>query len=706
MPSPDKRSQTLLISLLGASCSFSWLMKSHAETKQNSALDTIIVTASSEKAIVQLPFELETLTRSELHQKQARTIPEALRVLPGVQIQKTANGHGSPFIRGFTGNRTLALIDGIRYNNSTYRDGANEYFAHIDVHSIENIELLRGPASVFYGSEAVGGAINLQTKSAIREADDYYFSPSTSVRFGTGEDSQSYRLSSNFGYKYTWGINAGITSKSYGNVRAADIGVLPNTGYDEISADVRFDYLLHSGWSLTGLHQSFSQDDVWRTHSTLSNIPFEGTQSGTDIVRLKDQKRSLSYIRLSNEQSLSFFDAASLTLSYQPRKDTELRVQSDGLHIDQGFTSNTLGADLKFYKSVNFGQFSIGISQYIDNIDSWRFDTPANSELTTQRIQGPVGDNATHNQFGAFTQFESDLTERLSLILSGRFSSLSADVDQFEDPNSGLPTNLNQNWDDLSFGIRSSYALTTQGDQFIWASLSESFRAPNIADLTRFGRSRSTEFEVASPDLDPEQFVTLEWGWKLSNQSQQAGVTWYYTDIKDYIQTAPTGKIVEGLDEVSKQNLAEGYVQGIDVSYSRSITPSTRAHLSASWLEAELSLPTQPDTFEPFSRMMPPFVRMGLDWRSTTLPLEIGSDIRIVGHANRLSSGDKSDTQRIPAGGTPSYALWDAFVSYDLSEKHKLNFTLENITNQAYRVHGSGTNEVGFNAIISLTSTY
>ena len=693
--------KTLLLSLLGASCSYSWLIESHADSNSNSSLDTVIVTTSSEKSIVRIPYDLKILDKTNAQRKQARTLPETLRVLPGVQVQKTANGHGSPFLRGFTGNRTLALIDGIRFNNSTYRDGANEYFSHIDVNSIETIEVLYGAASTLFGSEAIGGTINLQTKSALKHASGFYLTPSASLRLATGENSYAYRFSSHMGHADEWGLIVGITDKSYGDLRAAKVGALPRTGYEEISADLRFDFQLTDDWNFTGVHQSFSQNDVWRTHSTIFNIPYAGSQSGYDLVRSKDQERSLSYIRLSTEQSYPFFDAASFTLSYQPRKDTERRVRNNNLKINQGFTSDTQGADVKLHKAIKIGQLSYGISHYVDDIESWRHDIFPDFS-TTQRIQGPVGDDASYSQFGAFSQLETQLTDQLTLFLGGRYSHLNAKIGRFEDPTSGQLSSLSQNWNNLSFGVRSSFALSQQKNQFIWASLSESFRAPNIADLTRFGQSRSSEFEIASPDLDPEKFLTLELGWKLSTDKSKADLTWYYTDIKDYIQTAPTGRIAEGLTEVSKQNLANGYVQGVDASLTYSLNPSLDAHISASWLEAELSLPDQPYSYEPFSRMMPPSARFGIDWQPENIPFKLGSDIRIVTHANRLSSGDKSDTQRIPPDGTPSYTLWDAYAYYDLSEKIKLNVTLENITNQAYRVHGSGSNEVGFNVIFSL----
>ena len=93
-------------------------------------------------------------------EQMAASVPEALSETPGVLVQQTAHGQGSPYLRGFTGFRTVALVDGIRLNNSTFRDGPNQYWSTIDALAITRLEVVKGPASVMYGSDAVGGTVN------------------------------------------------------------------------------------------------------------------------------------------------------------------------------------------------------------------------------------------------------------------------------------------------------------------------------------------------------------------------------------------------------------------------------------------------------------------------------------------------------------------------------------------------------------------
>lgn len=104
------------------------------------------------------------VTQELLLQNAPRTTPEALMNQTGVWVQKTNHGGGSPIIRGLVGNQVLVLIDGIRLNNSTYRYGPNQYMNTIDPGLVDRIEAIRGSGSVLYGSDALGGVVQVISK--------------------------------------------------------------------------------------------------------------------------------------------------------------------------------------------------------------------------------------------------------------------------------------------------------------------------------------------------------------------------------------------------------------------------------------------------------------------------------------------------------------------------------------------------------------
>ena len=130
-------------------------------------LDSIVVESRNIKIKdLSNPFVVSSIAAKQITQNGARTTPEALIGTSGIFLQKTNHGGGSAFIRGLTGNQTLMVIDGIRLNNSTFRYGPNQYLNTIDMYTLEKIDVLKGIGAIEYGSDAMGGVINLTTKEA------------------------------------------------------------------------------------------------------------------------------------------------------------------------------------------------------------------------------------------------------------------------------------------------------------------------------------------------------------------------------------------------------------------------------------------------------------------------------------------------------------------------------------------------------------
>jgi len=123
-------------------------------------LDPLVVTASKlEQQASDAPYSSAVIGSEFIWDNTRRTLPEALAYTPGVLVQKTTYGHGSPFIRGFTGRQNLLLVDGVRLNNSTFRGGPVQYWNTVDALSIDHLELIKSQGSVLYGSDAVGALL-------------------------------------------------------------------------------------------------------------------------------------------------------------------------------------------------------------------------------------------------------------------------------------------------------------------------------------------------------------------------------------------------------------------------------------------------------------------------------------------------------------------------------------------------------------------
>jgi hemoglobin/transferrin/lactoferrin receptor protein len=270
--------------------------------------------------LAEVPGTVHVVDREALQAAAPRTTPDAFRGLPSVMVQKTGYGQGSPYLRGFTGFRTLMLVDGIRLNNSTFRDGPNQYWNTVDPWAIARYETVMGPASVLYGSDAVGGAVNALTLAPPAWAGQATWERTLAARVATADESLQTRAGVRGRATERLGFAAGATWKKFNDVRGgADVGRQRHTGYEEADFDLRADYDFASGATLTLAHQQVAQDDAWRTHSTFYGIDWKGLKAGDDQKRSYDQDRALTYLRLADADRAGAVAAYRLTLSRQRR---------------------------------------------------------------------------------------------------------------------------------------------------------------------------------------------------------------------------------------------------------------------------------------------------------------------------------------------------------------------------------------------------
>ncbi|MEL7129811.1 MAG: TonB-dependent receptor, partial [Pseudomonadota bacterium] len=278
------------------------------------------------------------------------------------------------------------------------------------------------------------------------------------------------------------------------------------------------------------------------------------------------------------------------------------------------------------------------------------------------------------------------------------------------------PVAFSGDWTNFSGSARADYSWGPNDRSTVFLSASQAFRAPNIADISRFGRSRSTEFEVASLGLQPEDFLSGEIGYRHALDALTLTAAYYYTDLRNYIETVPTGRIVDGLIEVSKQNSASGRIHGVELTGALQLPAGFDLSGNATWTEGDLTRPIAAgdSLTEPISRIQPLTGFLALNWSGDRLvnavwPLQdmwATADITIVDRADRLNAADRADTQRIPIGGTPGYTLVNTRFGWSLTENLTLTVSAKNLLNEAYRSHGSGSNEAGRNIILGIEALF
>ncbi|MEX1024621.1 MAG: TonB-dependent receptor [Planctomycetota bacterium] len=668
-------------------------------TPRLSTGETIVTATRSTEEAFDLPYALDVIGREQLRERGYRTVPQALRDTPGVMVQETSFGQGSPYVRGFTGFRNVFLIDGVRLNNSAFRDGPTQYWNTVDGQSLQRIEVLKGPAAVIHGSDAIGAtvqAVTLDPSSYGRG-----FGGRAHWRGSSAEESHTVRIEGDATHGDRTGVLFGVTGRHFGELRGGrDIGAQPNTGYDEWAADLKVEHFLDADTRLTFLHQRVRQNDVPRTHSTIFAQPFKGTSVGSDLRRDLDQERDLTYLQLERALEGGFADSMHLSVSWHDQEESRDRIRSNGNRELQGYEVGTLGAFANFKKSTELGELVYGIDAYHDEVNSFS---------STNAVQGPVADDATYDLAGAFLQHEFALADAWSLTLGGRATYAAADADSVLDPVTSTQTSIEDDWSAVTGSARVLYRADPDRLHF-FGGVSQGFRAPNLSDLTRFDTARSNEFEIPAPGLEPEDTLTFELGAKFDGERAGGQVAVFYTAIQDLIVRVPTGNTnAEGDFEITKDNLGDGYVAGLELEGAFALDEHWSLFANATWLDGEVeTYPTSDPVAvdEPIDRLMPPTGRLGVRWEAPE-GRAWGEFVAVFADdADELSTRDQRDTQRIPPGGTPGFVVLHARGGWRTGERSTFDAALENLTDEDYRIHGSGTNMPGLNLIVGWTYTW
>ena len=675
-----------------------------AEAEREAEAEEVLVTATAAaRPNFDTPYASESVSRRAFERKSFRTLPQALREVPGVMVQETAPGQGSPYIRGLTGFHNLLLIDGIRLNNSVFRPGPNQYWSTVDTHSIQRLEVVKGPASVLYGSDAIGGAVQAITKDpyAVAGAGAWGAGGLVHGRYASAENSWVGRGEASVARGEAWALLFGFTGKHFGDVVAGSpMGRVDNTSHDEVAGDVKVERWIDPDTRLVLAYQHVRQNNVPRTHSTVFSESFHGTAVGSDLRRDSDQERWLVYAQLHKENMDGPVEVLRMSLSWHAQSEVEDRVRGSGSRTLQGFDVGTLGWWTRVEVPSAYGRFTFGVEVYHDNVSSFSSSNP---------VQGPVADDATYELLGAFLQDEVAVGERWTFLFGARVTYAAADADSVSDPDTGGRISISDNWVAVVGSARALYELEPERWN-LFGGVSQGFRAPNLSDLTRFDSARSNEFEIPSPGLDPERTVTFEIGAKGRPGIVRTELTLFYTIVRDLIERFPTGNTNgSGEFEVAKDNVGDGYIWGVELAGSVRVHPAVTVFGTATFLEGRTDTFTSasdPKSRQYITRLMPLTVLVGVRVEPEESRWWVEGVVQRADRADRPPPSDQADTQRIPPGGTPGYGVVHLRGGYDLDGKTRLMLALENLFDKSYRIHGSGTNMPGFNVVASVTKDF
>ena len=675
-------------------------------------LDPLFVTATrSEQSESTAPYTTAYLDSEFLEDHAPRTLPDAMQYVPGVMVQKTTHGHGSPFIRGFTGRQNLLLVEGVRVNNSTFRGGPVQYWNTIDPLAIDHIEVIKSQGSVLYGSDAIGGTVNSFTKQSrfrSETAGQAFAGGSAFYEYRTnGQGSNIGRIEAEAGIGGKFGVLLGISAKDYGDIESSDIGLMKNTGYPEQDYDFRFDWAVAPEATLTFASSYVNQDGISRWHRTLENPGWiDGSHvaaPGKWTTDTYDQERSLTFLRYAgvNPQANAFLKRWSATVSYQTTTDSEFQnrfpdkpVTDAGVLRRSSIEVDTTGIDLVLESPVGLGTLVYGFDFYHDEVDSSGYQSDLIGGARTESL--PVADDSNYDLFGVYAQYAWKPIERFELTGGARYTYADATLGRFSGG-----TDESKNWDDTVGSIRGIYSLNNCWSAY--GGISQAFRAPNLDDLTGNLAVKSGAPVAGDPEVDPEKFLTYELGTRHHTETTSFNLAVFYTDVEDLIIPTFTDNT---LTTSIATNAGDGYIYGVEVEGAWRFHPQWTLTGFAAWQEGETSSPVivgGPEVDKPNTRQLPLSGSVALRWDDSSGKFWVEGRLHGAVKEDRITALDQAaDDQRIPTGGTPGYLVTSLRAGWHVNENLDLTCGIENLTDEDYRNHGSGQNEAGVGGILGV----
>lgn len=560
-------------------------------------LDEIVLSANKwEQKKLDLSSRVETINREELNFKNPQTGADLIGQTDYVYIQKSQMGGGSPMIRGMATKRILLVVDGVRMNNAIFRSGNLQNSILIDANAVENFEVLFGPGSVMYGSDAIGGVMDFHTLSPKFNNDGWKVNGNLMVRTNTA----NFEKTGHFDLNIANDKLAFVTSFSMSDY---DNMIMGGSGSDETKKFERVEYQTRINGKDTVLKNPNPKEQVNSAYSQLNFIQkvkykasdftdieaaFHISQSSDiprydRLIRYKDgklrdarwdygpQKWSMSSLKVTNYKSNSFFDLMKFIVAYQTFEES--RISRGFGKSDEETTTENVGAislNLDFDK--DFDKLNIGYgAEYVRNdvqskARNLNIDT---KDISPAPTRYPDGSDWT--SMAAYFNGRYNFSEKFLINFGVRYTQFLINA-KFDTTMFAVPfQTANLNNGSFSGSLGAVYKFNQQFHSFV--NFSSGFRSPNIDDIGKITEpQKEGAVVVPNPNLTSEVAYNGEVGVAgLISDYFYFDVTTYYTILKnamserDFTLNGQDSIMYRGELKLVRaiQNLDEAYIYGI-----------------------------------------------------------------------------------------------------------------------------------------------
>ncbi len=682
-----------------------------------------------------VPARVSIFTAEDVSIINPQTTADLLGATGEVYIQKSQQGGGSPMIRGFSTNRLMIVVDGVRMNNAIFRGGNIQNIISIDPYNIDAAGVIFGPGAVAFGSDALGGVMNFQTLNP-----EFSLNGKTKTRgsAATRFSSANNELATHFDISVGWDKWAMITSVSYnqfGDLRMGSHGpddyLRPFFVKRINDSDVKItnpdpEKQINSGFNQIGILQKirWKPNERWEVLYTLIynqtsdfhryDRLLETTSNGNPRFAewlYGPQLWSMNSLTLSNNARKSWYDRTVIRISHQKFEESRIsrRFNNNNRSIGQE-NVQVLSANIDFYKNLSSKhRIDYGAELLFNQVNSSasRLNILTLDETTTTSRYP----NAYWASAAVFFMHQWKVNEKFQVHTGVRMSQIYADA-LFDTTLINLPfTSAQINTRALNGSIGIHYK--AMPNVLIQSNFSTGFRAPNIDDIGKVFDSEPGKVVVPNNGLNSEYAYNLDFG--LTHTIKKK-FTWNANVFGTYLNNALVRRdfTLNGLDsiiyegEMSRvqaiQNAAFAYVYGVQVGIDYQIYPTLhfKARLNYQYGEEEMDNGDR----SRLRHAAPLFGLVSLVYHENKFRFEF-----FVMHNGAISAADLPISEQAkPAiyakdeNGLPYAPSWTTVnmrMSYEISPAFHITCSLENMTNQRYRPYSSGLTAAGRNFIIS-----
>ncbi|WBX78504.1 TonB-dependent receptor [Tenacibaculum ovolyticum] len=688
-----------------------------------------------------------------------QTSADLLASIPGIKVQKSQFGGGSPVLRGMESNRVLLVVDGVRMNNAIYRKGHLQSSITVSPNLLERTEVIFGPSSVIYGSDALGGVIHYYTKTP-KLSDKNRIKGSSFLRYSSVNNEITNTVSAELQFK-KW---ASFTSVSHSNFGDLKMGENRSHGFKDWGKVFSYSDNLNGNYSENPLvnkdvnlqrNTGFSQTDVLQKlfiplskrtdlkfniqYSTSSDVPRFDKLMELKSGSLKfaewyygPQNRFLISSQLEINPNKKWLKEGVFTVAYQ--NVSESRIQRKFGSLERSHREETVDV-----YSIN-GDFTVPLARKRNlgyGFEVAYNDVKSNSYGKTLRVKNnevvgydddftvqsryPDG-GSSYFSSAMYLDYRQDISSNSTLNTGIRLTNTQLEAKWIDETFIELPSN-DIDLNNIAVTATIGYVYKPVKNLQLNAVLSSGFRSPNIDDVGKV-REKNGKVTVPNITLNPEHAYNAEIGVQkyFNNRKFRVGANVYYTLLNNYIyreafqlngDNTVTYDGEEG-DIVANVNKGRAYITGATISYQGKLLKnwSTSGFLTYTKGKAY-------DTNLPMSSIPPLFGRFELNYSNKKF--EGGANLVFNAKKNitdyNLDEGIDNHTQTPIVNenasedvdkyfGTPSWVTVGLFAKYTVNPNVSIQTQFANLFDKHYKEFASGVSAPGRNISVSLVTNF